>query len=322
MHTATFSRSCRSPQEQFWLLKIPILLAFSPKHPELGLPSQLQEMHTTKRHKSLRILILHFAFFILHSRKTCIQRTLIFTGTLPFHPLPLSSIPQPQPFAAFAVPAILSGVMLQPYDFLMLAVLLGAVLFGVWKGVAWQVASLASVLVSAAVAVHSSAALAPYFGAQEPWNRFFAMAVLYVITAAAIWLLFRLVAGVIDRVQLKEFDRQLGAIFGLAKGVLYCVIITFFAVTLSEPARQAVLESKSGPLIARVIRDANPVLPDDVRTWLGKYIEEFNAKFNTPPQELPKESAVPQDLVTPKSSQSRGADAKSINAEKPTKPMP
>ena len=102
----------------------------------------------------------------------------------------------------------------------MLAVLAVAVLLGVWKGMAWQVASLCSVFVSAAVAIHSSPAVAPWFGQQEPWNRFVAMAVLYVVTAAAIWILFRLVSGIIDRVKLKEFDRQLGAIFGLAKGVL------------------------------------------------------------------------------------------------------
>ncbi len=183
--------------------------------------------------------------------------------------------------------------MIEPYDIAMLAVLAGAVLFGVWKGMAWQVASLCSVLVSAAVAIHSSPVLAPWFGNQEPWNRFAAMAVLYVLTAAAIWILFRLVSGVIDRVKLKEFDRQLGAIFGLAKGVLYCVIITFFAVTLSETGRQAVLQSRSGDLIARGIRYANPILPEDIRTYLGKYIDEFDAKLHAPPQEAPKMPATP-----------------------------
>jgi hypothetical protein len=72
------------------------------------------------------------------------------------------------------------------------------------------------------------------------------VSLLYVATALAIWLLFRLVSGAIDRVKLKEFDRQLGVVFGLAKGILYCVIITFFAVTLSETARQTVLQSRSG----------------------------------------------------------------------------
>jgi membrane protein required for colicin V production len=178
--------------------------------------------------------------------------------------------------------------MIQYYDIAMLVVLVGSTLFGVWKGMAWQVASLASVAVSAAVAVHSSAAIAPYFPGQEPWNRFLAMLVLYVVTAGAIWILFRLVSNVIDRVKLKEFDRQLGATFGLAKGALYCVVITFFMVTLSEPGRQLVLESRSGDLIARGIRNANPILPEDVRKYLGEYIDELDKGLHTPPQPTPQ----------------------------------
>ncbi|MEN6406782.1 MAG: CvpA family protein [Thermoguttaceae bacterium] len=173
---------------------------------------------------------------------------------------------------------------LQPYDFVMLAVLVVSIVFGAIKGVAWQLAALGSVVISAAVAVHSSAVLAPHIhiSDQEPWNRFVAMLALFVATGGAIWLLFRLVSGLIDRLRLKEFDRQLGVLFGLAKGAAYCVILTFFAVTLSESSRQLVLESKSGPLIARGIRDATPILPNDVRTWLGKYIDELDTKLNTP----------------------------------------
>jgi membrane protein required for colicin V production len=183
--------------------------------------------------------------------------------------------------------------MLQTYDIAMLVVLVGTTLIGVWKGMAWQVASLASVLVSAAVAVHSSAAIAPYFPGKEPWNRFLAMLVLYVVTAGAIWILFRLVSNVIDRVKLKEFDRQLGATFGLAKGVLYCVVITFFAVTLSEPARQLVLDSQSGKLIAQGIRNANPILPEDIRTYLGKYIDELDERLHAPPSPTPPQTEDP-----------------------------
>jgi membrane protein required for colicin V production len=207
------------------------------------------------------------------------------------------------PFAESAVPAILRP-MLQSYDFLMLAVLVGSLLFGAWKGVAWQIAALASVFVSAMVAVHSSPALARCFGTSEPWNRFIAMLILYIATAAIIWLGFRLVARMIDRVQLKEFDRQLGALFGLAKGILYCVIITFFAVTLAEESRQMVLQSRSGDLIARGIRRANPILPEDVRNWLGKYIDELDQKLqktpadlSQPPLQQPPESVPP--TITP-----------------------
>jgi membrane protein required for colicin V production len=172
--------------------------------------------------------------------------------------------------------------IMQPYDILMLVVVVAATLFGVWKGMAWQVASLASVVVSTLVAIHSSTAVADYFPGQPPWNRYLAMAVLYAVTAGAIWLTFRLVSNIIDRVKLQEFDRQLGATFGLAKGILYCVVITFFAVTLSESSRKLVLESRSGDWIARGIRNANPILPEDVRTHLGTYIDQLDEKLHAP----------------------------------------
>ena len=52
-----------------------------------------------------------------------------------------------------------------------------------------------------------------------------------------------------------------------------------------EAARQLVLQSHSGDLIARGIRRATPILPDDVREWLGKYIDELDQKLHAPPVE-------------------------------------
>jgi membrane protein required for colicin V production len=166
------------------------------------------------------------------------------------------------------------------YDVVMLIVLVVTTLFGAWKGMAWQLASIASVLVSAAVAFHFGAAAAPLFGHSEPWNRFIAMLVLYLVTSAGIWLLFRLVSRLIDRVQLKEFDRQVGAVFGFLKGILLCLLITFFAVTLSETARQAILNTYSGRSIAGLLERAGPFIPDDVRAVLGKYIDELDRKLD------------------------------------------
>ncbi len=189
------------------------------------------------------------------------------------------------------------GSVIQTYDIVMLVVLLGAAVYGAWKGMAWQLASLASMLLSAAAAVHFSAPLAPYFSAQEPWNRFLAMLVLFVLTSLVIWLLFRFVAGIIERVKLKEFDRQMGALFGLTKGALLCIVITFFAVTLSESARQMVLKSHSGDIIARITRNANPLLPADIRAVLGKYIDELDQKLdhNTPPSTAEEKNISPED---------------------------
>ena len=194
------------------------------------------------------------------------------------------------------------------YDAVMLAVLIVATVFGAWKGMAWQITSLAAIVVSGMVAIHFSAGLAPIISDHEPWNRFIAMFVLYLLTSFTIWIIFRFVAGVIDRVKLKEFDRQMGALFGLAKGVLFCVVITFFAVTLSENLRQTVLGSFSGRAIAVLIKNATPVLPQEVTGVLGKYIEELDRRLD--PNE-PADGGL-LDRVKPDGDPSEAADPSKI----------
>ncbi|MFH1268119.1 MAG: CvpA family protein [Planctomycetota bacterium] len=177
---------------------------------------------------------------------------------------------------------------IQGYDLLMVVILVLATVFGAWKGMAWQIASLASLVVSSIVAMQFSGQVAPYISSHEPWNRFIAMLILFAATSATVWVAFRLVAGLIDRVKLKEFDRQMGALFGLAKGALFCLVITFFAVTLSEGFRQKVLRSHSGKFTARFLQRATPAMPQEVRDVLGKYIDEFERKLdpNTPAEKL------------------------------------
>ena len=181
----------------------------------------------------------------------------------------------------------------QPYDILMLLVLVSAAIFGAWKGMAWQLASLGSVVLSCMVSIRFSGMVAPYISDHKPWNRVIAMLILYLVTSLAVWLVFRLIARAIDRVRLKEFDRQIGSLFGLAKGVLLCLVITFFAVTLSETARQTVLKSRSGYYTAVLIHRATPVLPEEIRSVLGKYIEQLDRGLD--PDTAPAEEETPTD---------------------------
>jgi len=144
-------------------------------------------------------------------------------------------------------------------------------------------------VVSFLVALHFSGPLAPYLGNHE-WNRFAAMLILYVATSMAIWLAFRLVSGIIDRLKLKEFDRQVGGLIGLAKGILLCLVITFFVVTLSEPARQSILKSPSGRAMGWLIGQAQVVMPQEVRAVVGKYLQHLEDDLKRPPEAAPVES--------------------------------
>lgn len=183
----------------------------------------------------------------------------------------------------------MSDFSIHPYDIVMLVVLFSTTVFGLWKGMAWQVASVASFVLSFMVASQFSGIVAPYVSSREPWNRVLAMLILFLATSAAVWLGFRLVAGVIDRVKLKSFDRQIGALFGVVKGGLLCLVITFFAVTLSETLRQSILQSRSGYYITVLIDKVNPVLPEEIRGAIGQYIDELDQKLQpTPPAEKPK----------------------------------
>lgn len=167
------------------------------------------------------------------------------------------------------------------YDLLMVFVLLATTLFGFWKGMAWQIASLASIVVSYIAALRFSEQLAPVFGEHAPWNRFVAMLAIYIVTSFIIWTMFRLVSGAIDKVKLEAFDRQLGAMFGLAKGVLLCVVITFFAVTLLPPVQgEAIVASRSGRYIVLLLDKSHSVLPPEVHEVVDPYLNKIEERLN------------------------------------------
>lgn len=178
---------------------------------------------------------------------------------------------------------------MQAYDLIMLVVLAMATIFGAIKGFAWQVASLASIVLSYLVAVNFRFDLAKVIQAAPPWNVFLAMLVLYVATSFVIWVGFRLLSGVIDQVRLKEFDRHMGAAFGLAKGLIYCLLITMFAMTLLGPKQQeAICHSRSGFYIASALDSATGVLPRELHDVVGPYLERLDHKLHQHPETGPQ----------------------------------
>jgi len=172
---------------------------------------------------------------------------------------------------------------MQAYDIIMLLVLVAATVFGAWKGLAWQVASLAAIFASYYVALQFRDPLSAYISAEPPWNVFVAMALLYVGTSFVIWLAFRFVRGFIDALRLKAFDAQIGAIFGFAKGVVLCVIITLFAVTLlGDDLRKTIVDSRSGYYIAVLLDKSSAVMPTELSQVLSPYIHKLDERLPEP----------------------------------------
>ena len=166
------------------------------------------------------------------------------------------------------------------YDLLMLVIFLGAVIFGAWKGLAWQIASFAAVVVSYFVAINFREPVAAYISAEPPWNKFGAMLLLFLGTNLVIWLIFGRARETIKRMHLGGFDRQAGALLGAAKGALLCMVVTMFAVTLfGERTTQAICSSRSGGYIASGINQLTTVVPDEIHDVLNPYVERFNQEL-------------------------------------------
>ena len=169
---------------------------------------------------------------------------------------------------------------MQAYDLIMLIVLAAATIFGAIKGFAWQLASLASIVASYFVAYLFRNDVAKMINAQPPWNLFLAMLLLYFGSSLIIWMLFRLVSTSIDKVKLKDFDRQLGAGFGLIKGVVLCLLITMFAMTLlGSTQQQRIANSRSGLYISRILANAGGILPNEINQIVGPYIDNVEKRL-------------------------------------------
>jgi membrane protein required for colicin V production len=169
---------------------------------------------------------------------------------------------------------------MQTYDIIMLVVIAAAMIFGAIKGFAWQVASLASIIASYFIASYFRHDVAKMINAQPPWNMFLAMLLLYFGSSLVIWMVFRLVSTSIDKIRLKEFDRQLGAGFGLIKGAILCCVITMFAMTLlGKSQQQSIANSRSGHYISKVLANADGLMPVEVKEVIGPYIDNVERQL-------------------------------------------
>ena len=177
---------------------------------------------------------------------------------------------------------------MEVYDIIMLIVLVGATAFGAWKGLAWQIASLSAIFVSYFVAVEFGDQVAVHIKAKPPLNKFVAMLIIYFVTSLAIWIGFRWVRELITRVQLKEFDRQIGALVGLGKGVILCVIITMFSMALlGDSEKRAICKSRSGHYIAELLDKAPSYMPKEVHDVVHPYLETLDKQLVIPQKATP-----------------------------------
>lgn len=99
------------------------------------------------------------------------------------------------------------------------------------------------------------------------------------MTSLGIWLALRLVSRAIERVRLKAFDRQIGALVGAANGLMLCLAITFFTVTMSEQGRESVRASRAGFYSACLLRRVDTLLPQVLHAAIDPFLHEFERQL-------------------------------------------
>jgi len=178
------------------------------------------------------------------------------------------------------------------YDIAMLVIFFGAIWFGFWKGLSWQVASLASIFLSYFVAVSFPNSIAPYISAEAPWNRFAAMLILFCGTSLVVWTVFGSISKSIKRLELKGFDRQAGALLGGFKGAVLCMVVTMFIVSLmGDRVRETIHNSKTGYYVVSGINQLSAFAPAGLNQYLAPYVQDFQLNIldenGVPPQQNP-----------------------------------
>jgi membrane protein required for colicin V production len=158
-----------------------------------------------------------------------------------------------------------------PYDVAMIGLVAGGMIWGAIRGITWQLASIASLVLGYMFAHPLSAQLAPHFPGDPVVARALAMLAVYVAVSGGVYLAAWAVRESLRKMRFEAYDRHLGMLLGGLEGCLLGVVITLFVVSFAPQTRNPIFQSPSGRVVGWVMDSAGPVLPGEVRDVLVKH---------------------------------------------------
>jgi membrane protein required for colicin V production len=151
------------------------------------------------------------------------------------------------------------------FDIAVVAILLASLLFGVWRGLVYEVLSLLGwplAFVLSRMFANDVASMMP--GAQEAVRVASAYAVLF-IAALIVWgMLVWLVSRLIKAIGLGWLDSALGALFGLVRGALVVLVLVWLAGLTQMPEQQFWRNARASRAIEDVALWSKVWLPDNI----------------------------------------------------------
>jgi len=204
--------------------------------------------------------------------------------------LPFFNLPFPKTRKNGILPArpFLYTFNVSVFDLIILAILAALTLRGIWKGMVSQIVSVVSYFVCWIVATRFGSLVAPTIPLEAPWDQVAAMAVVFLITLVGIRFARVALEKLIKDWHLEKLNKSLGGLLGFTKGLLLCLIITFFAVMLSDTSRAVVFNSKTGSHLVQLITRISLFVPKDSYEFVHTQFAQFQSKVDgVVPGQLP-----------------------------------
>lgn len=157
-------------------------------------------------------------------------------------------------------------------DWVLLAVLLLSVLLGAWRGLVYEVLSVAgwvAAFVLAQAYADEVAAMLPIEGLAPPLRLAAGFALVFIAVAFAGGLLAWMVKKLVASVGLRPVDRILGSAFGLARGVV--MLLALAVVVSMSPMRDAPWwrGSVAADMLVATLHAVKPLLPEPVARYIA-----------------------------------------------------
>ncbi len=162
-------------------------------------------------------------------------------------------------------------------DIILLIILGGFVLYGLWFGLIQTLGGLVGVIVGSLLAsrmyIPIAAWITDIFGVGENLSKVIAFIIIFVIIQRLVGFIFYLVDRIFKFISiipfLKSLNRLAGAVLGFIEGALVIGAILFFVAQypISETIENSLQESQVANRLVRSYRVLSPLLPQELRDF-------------------------------------------------------
>ena len=164
-------------------------------------------------------------------------------------------------------------------DLVALAILLYCAVKGASRGLLSQLSWVIALLLCFKFSGTLAPRIEPMIGVAPPLKQWLAMLAVYVGLCGVSFVVAGMLSSWMAKAKIIDFDKHLGGILGFIKGVIICMTIMFFAITMSIPMRDIVSQTYSGYAAAIILHNSRhliPLLPENAVPTVRNVIDDFN----------------------------------------------